>query len=204
MLIELTDLLRCPADHPEVHCVMGTGEMMGRSVMRGMVGCPVCKAEYRIEGGVARFGSADAPERSASPLPEASALHAFLGLTGPGGYVVLVGSAASAAAGLAGQQGGVHFVGINAPAEVSEGPALSLLESSGAIPLRTASVRGVIVGPERATPAWLAEAVRVLLPGLRLVVLSEGGEAAGIERLATGPGVWVGQKRSAGSAQGKA
>lgn len=193
MFIELADLLRCPAAHAEAHLVVATGEMTGREIVRGLIGCPVCHAEYRIERRVCRFGGADLADTRTAVL-DATALHAFLGLSSPGGYVVLVGSAARAAEGLAALLGGVHFVGVNAPAAVWSSPVLSLLEAPSTIPVRTAAVRGVVVGGEHAREPWLDEAARVVLPGLRIVVLSDDGSVEGVERMATGPGVWVGQK----------
>ena len=194
VFIELTDLLRCPVDHPEAHLVVATGEMKDRAILRGIIGCPVCQAEFHVDKRIAHFGSDDAVEPSELPA-DAAALHSFLGLSNPGGYVVLVGSAVRAAAALGELLGAVHLVGINAPNDVAPAPMLSLLESPGFIPLRTASVRGVVIGRERVSQKWLAEAARVLLPGLRMVVLSEQGEAVGVDRMATGPGVWVGKKR---------
>src|SRR5256886_7662031 len=87
-------------------------------------------------------------------------LQALLDLSGPGGYVVLLGSAARHAVGLAGLMGGIHFVGVNAPPEVEELPVLSLLACDTMVPLRHAMARGVVVGPEPG--AWLAEAARLL------------------------------------------
>lgn len=196
MFIELADLLRCPAPHAEAHVVVATGEMIGREIVRGLIACPACHAEYRIERRVCRFGAIDHAETAETPadVPDAAALHAFLGLSSPGGYVVLVGSAARAADGLAGLLGGVHFVGVNAPPNVWSSVALSLLEAPATIPVRTAAVRGVVVGGEHAREPWLAEAARVVLPGLRIVVLSNDGSVEGVERMATGPGLWVGQK----------
>lgn len=200
MFIELADLLRCQANHPESHLVVATGEMKGRRISRGVIGCPVCNAEYRIEGGVVRFGTADSAEtaETTAPVPDATAIHAFLGLGGPGGYVALVGSATRAAPALSALLGEVHLVGINAPSGVVSDPMFSLLECPGSIPLRTATVRGVVVGGERADQLWLAEAARVVLPGQRLVVLSNEGSIEGVERMATGPGVWVGRKGDKG------
>jgi len=195
VFIELADLLRCPAHHAESHLVVATGEMLGRSITHGVVACPVCQAEFRIAQGIVRFGAPDQRPPSAT-LPEPHAVEAFLGVAGPGGYVALVGSAARAAPGLAGPLSGVHLIGINAPPDVSPSPTLSLLESPDLIPVRTASVRGVVVGGERAGEPWLGEAARVVLPGLRMVVLSNEGSAEGVARMATGPGVWVGVKQS--------
>ncbi|MSR06589.1 MAG: hypothetical protein EXR93_05930 [Gemmatimonadetes bacterium] len=208
MFIELTDLLRCAGDHADGHLVVATGEMRNRRITRGMIGCPVCNAEYWVEKGVARFGATDRTEMTddadrTAAAPDAAAIHAFLGLGGPGGYVALVGTATRAAHALGQLLGDVHLVGINAPDGVFPDTMFSLLESPGFIPLRTASVRGVVVGGERANEKWLSEAARVVLPGQRIVVLSDKGEAPGIERMASGPGVWVGVKRETGKGKGE-
>src|SRR5204862_8338598 len=84
--------------------------------------------------------------------PDAQTLQALLDLSGPGGYVVLVGSAARHAVGLAALMGGIHFIGINAPPEVEELPVLSLLACETTIPLRRAIARAVVGGPAAADP----------------------------------------------------
>src|SRR5205823_1417844 len=88
---------------------------------------------------------------------------ALLDLSGPGGYVVLVGSAARHAVGLAGLMGGIHFIGINAPSDLDELPVLSLLVCRGMIPLRQTVARGVVVGSDRLGSDWLSEARRFTL-----------------------------------------
>src|ERR1043166_4982543 len=126
-------MLRCPESHGEAFLVMSTGEMLGRMVRSGILGCPICRREFPIVKGIVTFlGSGErgavprgAPEGPAprSPLPAApETLQALLDPSGPGGYVVLVGTAARHAVGLAGLMGGIHFVGINAPADVEELP----------------------------------------------------------------------------------
>ena len=42
MFIELTDHLRCPADHEEAFLVLLPDQMDGRAVRGGALGCPVC------------------------------------------------------------------------------------------------------------------------------------------------------------------
>ena len=207
MHIELTEMLRCPETHEEAFLVMSTGEMVGRMVRSGILGCPVCRKEYPIVKGVVNF-SARGPGEGLPPRqkyavasgdpprsPDAQTLQALLDLSGPGGYVVLVGSAARHAVGLAALMGGIHFIGINAPPEVEELPVLSLLACETTIPLRRAMARAVVVGPERASPPWLNEALRVLLPGRRLVIEDELASApAGLKQLAVGQGLWVGER----------
>ena len=203
MHIELTEMLRCPEPHQEGFLVLSTGEMSGRMVRHGLVGCPVCHREYEIVDGVVYFGGTGKGEEgrvlppstlppSPFPLP---VLQALLDLSGPGGYVVLLGSAALAGAGLAPLVGGIHGIGVNAPDELAELPVLSLLRCESLIPLRGAMARGVVVGAELASPAWLAEAVRVLLRGRRLVVAGEEAAPAGVRHLVTGQGLWVGEKQ---------
>src|SRR5881409_3801865 len=194
-------MLRCPETHEEAFLVMSTGEMVGRMVRSGILGCPVCRREYPILKGVVDFrgrGRGEgAPPSHPSPFPgrstDAQTLQALLDLSGPGGYVVLVGSAVRHAVGLAGLMGGIHFVGINAPPEVGELPVLSLLACETMVPLRHAMARGVVVGPELG--AWLAEAARILLRGRRLVVEREDAAAPpGVTPLAVGQGLFVGQR----------
>lgn len=206
MHIELTEMLRCPEPHEEGFLVMSTGEMLGRMVRSGVLGCPQCQREYPIARGVVLFSRGSPPPAAArgapgpSPRPrapvDAHSLQALLELGGPGGYVVLLGAAARNAVGLAGLMGGIHFVGVGAPAEMEELPVLSLLACDTMIPLRRGVARAVVVGPDRAESRWLGEAERVLLPGRRLVVEDEVAAApTGVSRLAAGQGLWVGEKR---------
>jgi uncharacterized protein YbaR (Trm112 family) len=204
--IELTEMLRCPEPHEEGFLVMSTGEMRGRMVRSGILGCPHCQREYPIVRGVVRFsgGGAQPPVARAAPGPsprpgapvDAQSLQALLELGGPGGYVVLLGAAARNAVGLAGLMGGIHFVGVGGPAELEELPVLSLLACDTMIPLRRSVARAVVIGADRAASRWLGEAERVLLPGRRLVVEDEvATPPVGISRLAAGQGLWVGEKR---------
>jgi len=205
MHIELTEMLRCPEPHREEFLVLSTGEMSGRMVRAGIVGCPVCQREYEIVDGIVNFsgggmrdaGRGPALTHSASPIPhpDSQTLQALLDLSGPGGYVVLLGFAARHAVGLAALMGGIHFLGINPPPDVEELPVLSLLVCEKKIPLRDAIARGVVVGSESSGAAWLAESRRVLLPGRRLVIENETARPDGVTQLATGQGLFVGEKR---------
>jgi uncharacterized protein YbaR (Trm112 family) len=202
--IELTEMLRCPEPHREDVLVLSTGEVKNRMVRSGLIGCPVCHKEYPITWGIVDFtgsggGRPSAPRGRAAPAPppsvDAASLQALLELSGPGGYVVVVGAAARQAAGLAALMAGIHFVAVNAPRELEELPVLSLLRANNRIPLRGGIARGVVVGADLATSEWLVEAHRVLLRGRRFVVQSEEPELPiGLRKLAAGNGLWVGEK----------
>lgn len=204
MHIELTEMLRCPEPHREEMLVLSTGEVKDRMVRSGLIGCPVCHKEYPIVRGVVNFRSSQERPRPAyappppSPLPSADAekLQALLELSGPGGYVVLVGAAVRQAPRLSSFMDGIHFVGINPPLDMEEESSLSLVYATDKVPLRTAVARGVVVGADLATSAWLVEAHRVLLRGRRFVVENEEPELPiGLLKLAAEQGLWVGEKR---------
>ncbi len=192
MFIELTEYLRCPEPHPDAHCVLLPEAMVDRRVIRGAIGCPVCRREYPIRDGVVEFGVN--PEPPAGPLPEAATVCALLGLTSPGGFVALVGSWCHLEAELAGLMDGVHLVGINPPSDVVPSPYLSLLRSERVIPLRTAVMRGVAIGIEHVRPPWIGEGVRVVLRGQRLVLGAREEAVPGVETLAADRGLFVGRK----------
>ncbi len=194
MFIELSEFLRCPEPHQETFCVVAPEEMAGRMILRGLVGCPICKREYPIERGIVRFGGAAAEAVEGAGAADPDAVWALLGLTGPGGFVVLVGSAVRLAEPLAVLLGGVHLVGVNAPADVAPTAGLSLLAHPSRIPLRHEMARGVVLGTGAAVEPWIGEGVRVLLPGLRLVATAESLSAPNLDQVAVGRGLWVGQK----------
>jgi uncharacterized protein YbaR (Trm112 family) len=224
VLLELTEVLRCPRDHDESFVICVAYQAEGRHVVRGVVGCPHCQAEFPIRDGVLDFsGGADAPTRggpagagagsaaqpgapgplpgrgrSATPPAEGpltgEALATFLDLRGPGGYVLLAGGATRLAAELAALVPGVHVVAVNAPPGVERAAECSWVVSPERLPLKAAQVRGVALGADCAAAPWLGEAARVLLRGLRVVVEDERASPDGISELARGAGVFVGAK----------
>ena len=68
MHIELTEMLRCPEPHELGFLVLSTGEMVGRMIRSGLVGCPVCRREYRIVEGIVDFGGRGKREGCTHPL----------------------------------------------------------------------------------------------------------------------------------------
>ena len=196
MFIELTDHLRCPADHDESFLVLLPDKMEGRSVRTGHLGCPVCGRTFQLADGVLDTGDAPAPVEAASVL-DADALSALVGLHGPGGYLTLVGPAASLWSDVAALNPGVALVAVNPPGEISDTAELSVIRGAS-LPLKSGSMRGVVLGrPFADDPHWVRESARVVLSGLRVV--GEGKDPAPelIELLASADGVWVGVKPKA-------
>lgn len=202
MFIELAELLRCPRDHEPMPCVVAPDEMDGRRVVSGTIGCPVCEVEHKIVEGIVGFGEdpllgagSRSDDLTVENMPDADDVQALLNLDSPGGYVILVGSGARLAAELAANTSDVHFVGLNPPPELRESESLSLLRSPARIPIRDGSVRGVLMGREYVRNRWMDDAGRVVATGGRLVAVVDELSAVGVQQLAVGGGMWVGEKK---------
>ena len=194
MFIELTDHLRCTADHPESYLVLLPHGMEGRHVRSGDLGCPVCGRLVQIVDGVVDFGGRIASDGKTALTAEAIAT--FLGISGPGGYLALVGGVCLLAEGLSRLLPDVGLALINPPEGVAAGCAAGIL-LAGRLPVKAASMRGLVLGADASgSDDWVHDAATAVLPGLRVV--GEGGEppAGLVEVLATSPEVWVGKKRA--------
>jgi len=198
VFIELTEILKCPRDHQESYLVATPITMDGRRIVRGVLGCPACRAEFPIVDGVAYFGVPGGRPAGAAPVPgptyDVAGLAAFLNLDGPGGYAALVGRAARLGAEIAAATPGVHFVAVNPPDGIVPAAMLSVLASPRGLPIKSAQLRAVILGADHADRAWLLEAARAVLPGLRLVVEDERADVEGVTELARGAGLFVGAR----------
>ena len=194
MFIELTDHLRCPFDHDEQFLVLLPDRMDGRSVRSGQLGCPVCGRVFRVEDGVFDVGGAP-PLGDKGSVLTVEAMAALVGLHGPGGYLVLAGEPAGLAGEVAGQFPGVALVAVNPPAGLVDGDLVSVVRGNS-IPLKSRSMRGVILGPTfGGDPHWVREAARVVLPGLRVVGEGLDPTIEQVEVMASAGGAWVATPR---------
>jgi hypothetical protein len=195
MFIELTDHLRCPADHDESFLVLLPDQMEGRSVRTGQLSCPVCGRTFELVNGVFDTGDEPASDRLSGSALDADGLTTLVGLHGPGGYLALVGPPATLWKEVAELNPGVALVAVNPVTEVADGSGISVLRG-GRLPIKSGSLRGVVLGrPFADDTYWIREAARVVLPGLRVV--GEGGNPSAevIDLLASTAGVWVGTRR---------
>ena len=194
MYIELTDHLRCPADHEESYLVLLPDRVEDRSVRAGQLGCPVCGRSFALVDGVLDVGGAPEP-LDAGAGPGADALTALAGLSGPGGYLVVVGAPGREWRELAERNPGVGLVLVNPPAEVRDEPGVSVLRG-GELPLKSRTMRGAILGEGFGGDVrWIGEAARVVLPGLRVVGQGPDPAPGQIDLMASAGGVWVGSPR---------
>jgi hypothetical protein len=169
--------------------------MEGRSVLTGNLGCPVCGRTFELTDGVLDTGGGPPSDANAGTALDADALTTLVGLHGPGGYLTLVGPVAALSNEVAQLVPGVALVAVNPPAALRDSPGLSILRG-GRLPIKSHSMRGVVLGrPFASEPHWVAEAARVVLPGLRVVGEGEDPGSDLIELLASADGVWVGARR---------
>lgn len=195
MFIELTDLLRCPEPHEEQFLVLLPDEMQGRSVRSGQLGCPVCHREYSIVDGVPLLGRSAVVNRHRTSAITPDAIAAFLGLAGPGGYVAVVGDVPGLDGALVESLPGIHVAAVNPPSDTAELPMLSILRSR-LIPIKSRSLRGVVLAEGFGDDTdWIVEAIRVVLPGLRVTGAGPAPARDDLEVLAAAGGWWVGMKR---------
>ena len=195
MFIELTDHLRCPIEHEERYLVLLPDRIEDRSVREGRLGCPVCGRTFVLDDGALDLTDAGAPvpARSDSAIT-ADAVGALAGIGGPGGYLVLVGAPAADWRAVAEQVPKVGLVAVNPGPGTADEPGVSVIRAAR-LPLKSRSMRGVVLGPPYGgDPLWVAEAARVVLPGLRVVGEGSAPDAL-IELMASAGGVWVGTPR---------
>jgi hypothetical protein len=171
-------------------------------VREGTLGCPICRAEYPIEGGVADFRTGERAPRAAPAampaLPEADELAAMLALTDPLGFVVLIGSWARRADALLDLLDAPPLLLVDPPDDVAIGPGLSGLRTETALPIAGGAARGVAV--DVATPARVESAARTTRAGGRLVAPADAALPAGVRELARDARVWVAEREAAPSA----
>ena len=194
MFIELTDHLRCPEDHDESFLVLLPDTMDGRYVKTGQLGCPVCGRTFELRDGVFDAGSAPDDGHEGTRL-SAEAVTVLAGLSGPGGYLALVGAPSSLSKEIAELMPGVSLITINPDSGVEDGESASVIRA-GRIPLKSKSLRGVVLGRRYAEdPYWVSEATRVVLPGLRIVGEGADPSTETIELMASTGQTWVGSMR---------
>lgn len=182
MHILLTDALACPRCGPDFGLVLLADRIEDRQVLQGSLGCPNCRETYRIAGGAVDLRTAAAmPAESypdagtdeqphADPQEAAVRTAALLGLADATGTVLLAGPGAVLAPHVSALVPGVRVVAYTpAPAPNPASPGVDPMAGGPRLPFRNGALRGVAL-TGGADDALLAEALRALAPGARLVV----------------------------------
>lgn len=198
MFVELIESLRCPRPHEESALVVASARAEARHIMEGVLGCPVCGAEFPIVEGVALFGEPETPARDEPPAEEvAMRLAAFLGLTEPRGVAAICGRWASHAAPLSALTE-APLVLVNAPdggGRMTDFAAASL-RTRDTMPFAAASLRACAL--DASTGAALTESLmRCVRPGGRVIAPVSVALPAGVAEIVRDASVWVAEKTAA-------
>lgn len=197
MFIEMVEALRCPHPHDESGLVAAADRMDGRNIMEGVLGCPVCKAQFRIAEGVADLRVAPGPPSAAAPAaardPEqAIRLAAFLDLSDGRGYAVLVGAWTVHAPAIQAMSE-THLLLVNRLAGVPIGAGTSGLLVDARLSVAAGSARGLAV--DRHVDAdWLASALAGVQAGGRVVAPATMPLPGGVTELVRDGAVWVAER----------
>ena len=201
MFIELVDSLRCLGAHDETWLVAAVTRMDGRHIAEGTLGCPICRREYPVRGGVGWFTSSPSepvPDRLtpvAAGRDEARVVRAaaLLGLLDSGGIVCLGDSWVECADSLA-ELGPAHVVVLNAAPGAGSHQSVSSLVVDDRLPFATGSLRGAALGAGAASASLLASAAGLLRSRGRLVAPASASIPDGMIELARDADDWVAER----------
>ena len=196
MFVELVDQLRCVRPHDESWLVASAERTEERDIVEGVLGCPICHAEYRITNSVAHFAvrNVTAGDASAVAPDEAEALRlaALLDLIDSRGYVILTGRL-GAHARLMQRFSGAHLLLVNPPPGIAWGGGISGLTAEDAFSLAAGSARAAALD-DGTTETELRSAVATVRQGGRLVAPVTLAPPPGVTELARDERRWVAER----------
>jgi uncharacterized protein YbaR (Trm112 family) len=209
VFIELVDALRCPRQHEESWLVLAASRIEARHIREGALGCPVCRAEYPIRGGIvdlrvdptvapaARAGQAAGAPRITDRVP-AEHLAAMLNLGDALGFAVLVGAWGRHAAALLELAHVPPLLLVDPPPDVEMLPGLSGVRADDVLPLAVGAARAVAADDD--APIRLESAAKATRAGGRLLGPAHAPVPDGVRALARDEHVWVGEREAPPSA----
>jgi hypothetical protein len=203
MYVDLIERLRCPNEHADTSLVAAATRTAHRRLIEATLGCHACGAEFELREGEVWFGARS--ERAPMPVnaDETMRAAALLRLEERGLYLLEGGWGSLAAALL--QVLDVDIILADPPAMVSE-RALATASGDGMDAVAKCTLRGVGdrwpmaglslhgIAMERVTNARLADALRVLRAGGRLIAPASAPVPAGARELARDERHWVAEK----------
>ncbi len=162
--------------------------------MDGVLGCPVCGAEFPLEAGVARFGFPARPTPAARPDPAlAERLAAFLDLTDTRGFALLCGEWGAQLDAIQ-RLTDTPLVLVNPPTNCGGDPA-GVIVCDGVLPLAASSARSAALDGT-ADAGAVASTVRAVRVGGRLVGPTALAIPEGVSELTRDTALWVGERAS--------
>ena len=194
MFVELLESLRCPREHEESPLVATAARTEARHVVEGLLGCPVCRAEFPIRGGIAHFGgdfAKAAPERDGETGLQ---LAAFLELTDARGFAILCGGWAAHANAVR-QVSSTPLVLVNPPGRLDVS-ATGVLLVRGRAPLAPGSARAAAMD-HTSDAALIASVIAAVRPKGRIVGAASLVTPAGVTEIARDERLWIGEKSAA-------
>lgn len=195
MFVELIEHLRCPNEHEQSPLVATATRSENRHIIDGVLGCPVCHAEFPIREAVAEFGQR--PTVAAFEIPSdetAMRVAAFLELTDAQGFALLCSRWA------------IHLDPLQ---KVTDTPIVAV-NPSIAMPVRRAAgaIRGDVIpfaeGSARAfaldngaSKAIISSGVRAVRAGGRVLGPATLPVPEGVTEIVRDETIWVGEKTAA-------
>ena len=196
MFVELIEALRCPRLHEEAHLVARASRTEARHIVDGVLGCPVCGAEFTIANGVAQFGEPGVETGPEQPDAEtAMRLAAFLELTDARGFALLCGRWGAHADAIH-QLAETQLVLVNPPRTVPADVAAGVVLTRDAVPFAEGSARALALD-DPAPLEFARSAVRAVRVGGRVLGPATFDLPEGVTELVRDERMWVGEKTAA-------
>lgn len=207
MFVELIESLRCPRPHDEApeappQLVASTSRTAARHIVDGVLGCPVCGAEFVIKDSVAHFGESPPPPpppaTTAAERPDAETamrLAAFLELTDAHGFALLCGRWGAHTDAIL-KLSDTMLVLVNPPPGVPADVPAGVVMARDALPFAAASARAVALDAG-ASAAFVASAVHAVRAGGRVIGPASLEVPSGVTELVRDATMWVGEKTAA-------
>lgn len=216
MHLELVELLRCPVPHTPSVLVAAADLISNRYMTEGLLGCPECRAEYPVRGGVTHFISAPPPfdaaiEISSSNSVDPMRLAAQLGLSAGRSVYALIGHDITTVVAMR-EIVAARMLLLNAPQlDATAFPTEQLQDAAvvapigvmmcgDVLPIVPGKFDGIAIQSANVDARLLEQSVLALRTGGRLVANVPTPLPAGVRELVRDEQVWVAERESVASA----
>lgn len=194
MFVEIVESLRCPREHEPSQLVASATRTENRRIIEGVLGCPVCGAEFPIHDGVLILDPTARVPAGAASVQDAMRIAAFLELTDARGFVVLCG-AWGAHVGPLRELCETPVVLVDPPQGAGD-IASAVILTSDRVPLAPGSARAAAL--DSGLPASLTHSVvQSVGAGGRVIGDAPLPVPEGIREIARDERTWVGEKTAA-------